>query len=201
MKIYLSKPRNHWLSPYTILEKVIFWREIDYDERIIEKWNYRLEPFCKVWQKFLDFIHPEIQYVKIDCWDTWSMDHSLAPIILAMLKQLKESKHGSPNVDDEDVPDRLKSTSAPPKENEWDTDEYWHERWDWVLDQMIWSFAQLCDDSHENAFYDHSEVKEKDDFNLQIQKIKVDHDGLNNHNARIDRGLRLFGKYYRALWD
>ena len=42
--------------------------------------------------------------VRIDDFDTWSMDHTLAPIILPMLIQLKETKHGSPKVDDADVP-------------------------------------------------------------------------------------------------
>jgi len=42
MKVYFSNYRNHWISPYTILEKIFFWREIDYDEPIIEKWSNRL---------------------------------------------------------------------------------------------------------------------------------------------------------------
>jgi hypothetical protein len=28
-----------------------------------------------------------------------------------------------------------------------------------------------------------------------------DKDGFMAHSARIDNGLRLFGKYYRGLWD
>ncbi|WP_440233658.1 hypothetical protein, partial [Escherichia coli] len=44
MKVYISNYRDHWISPYTILEKVFFWREIDYDEPIIDKWANRLEP-------------------------------------------------------------------------------------------------------------------------------------------------------------
>jgi acetylornithine/succinyldiaminopimelate/putrescine aminotransferase len=39
-----------------------------------------------------------------------------------MLKQLQETKHGAPLVDDEDVPEHLRSTTAPPRENEWDVD-------------------------------------------------------------------------------
>jgi len=39
------------------------------------------------------------------------------------------------------------------------------------------------------------------DIDKSIRNIKVDHKGLKAHNARIDNGLRLFGKYYRALWD
>ena len=38
-------------------------------------------------------------------------------------------------------------------------------------------------------------------FMEQIGKTKIDTVGLNAHNARIDNGLRLFGKYFRTLWD
>lgn len=203
MKIYLTKPRNHWVSPYKILEKVFFWREIDYDEPIIDKWSDRLEPFCKAWQKFLDFIHPEVHYIKIDYWDTWSMDYTLSPIIAPMLKQLQKTKHGAPLVDDEDVPAglNLRSSEAPAKENEWDIDENHFKRYDWVLKEMIWTFETLSDGDHEGKFFDHSDVKEKESFTDQISKIKVDHEGLDAHNERIKNGLRLFGKYYRTLWD
>lgn len=202
MKVYLSKYRNHWISPYTILEKVFFWREIDYNEPVIEKWAGRLEPISNALLKILDLVHPKINYVKIDYWDTWSMDHTLSQIILPMLKQLKATKHGAPNVDDEDVPEELRSTSAPPKENEWDTDDNWFKRWDWVMDQMIWSFEQLCDENSEDQFYDHSEVdKNEKDLMKQVQKINCDMDALKAHNQRIEVGLRLFGKYYRGLWD
>ena len=34
--------------------------------------------------------------VRIDKQDTWSMDYTLAHVILPMLIQLKETKHGSP---------------------------------------------------------------------------------------------------------
>ena len=29
MKVYISNYRDHWLSPYTIIEKVLFWRKKD----------------------------------------------------------------------------------------------------------------------------------------------------------------------------
>ena len=114
MKVYLSKYRNHWVSPYTILEKVLYWKDwenISYETPWVEKWADRLDPFCRAWCWFLDKVHPPINYVKIDYWDTWSMDHTLSPIILPMLKQLKETKQGSPFVDDADVPEHLWSTA------------------------------------------------------------------------------------------
>ncbi len=202
MKVYLSKYRYHWISPYTVLEKVFFWREIDYDEPIIDKWSDRLTPICQGIQKVLDFIHPKINYVKIDRWDTWSMDYTLSHIIVPMLKQLKETKHGSPFVDDEDVPEELKSTSAPPKENDWDTDENHFKRWDWALNEMIWAFEQNLDDKSEEKFFDHAEWDEKEkDFNKNLHKIKIDQVGLKAHQDRKANGFRLFGKYYQGLWD
>jgi hypothetical protein len=204
MKIYTSKYRNHWVSPYRIAEKIFFWREIDYDEPIVKKINIVLSPICTAWQSFLDFVHPRIQYVKIDYWDTWSMDHTLADVILPMLKQLKESKHGAPMTDDEDVPDNLKSTSAEPKENEWDTDSLHFERWDWILDEMIWAFEQKTIDDDESKFFDHSENEPGafpwDKDGNYVSKTKVDWDGLKSHQARKTNGYRLFGKYYEGLW-
>lgn len=201
MKIYLSKPRHHWISPYKVLEKIIFWREIDYDEPLIVKWSERLEPISKAIQKFLDFVHPEVRYIKIDHWDTWSMDHTLSLLVVPMLKQLHKEKHGGPSVDDEDVPEELKSTSAPPKENDWDIDDNHFKRWDWVMEEMIWTFEQLCDWDNDKAFFDYGPKVENESFENSIKRIKVDHEGLNSHNDRIQNGLRLFGKYYRSLWD
>ena len=202
MKVYLSKYRYHWISPYTVLEKVFFWREIDYDEPIIDKWSDRLTPICQGIQKVLDFIHPKINYVKIDRWDTWSMDYTLSFIVVPMLKQLKETKHGAPFVDDEDVPEELKSTSAPPKENDYDTDENHFKRWDWALNEMIWAFEQNLDNNSEEKFFDHAEWDEKEkDFGKNLHKIKIDQVGLKAHQDRKANGFRLFGKYYQGLWD
>ena len=202
MKVYLSKYRYHWISPYTVLEKVFFWREIEYDEPIIDKWSDRLAPICQGIQKVLDFIHPKINYVKIDRWDTWSMDYTLSHVIVPMLKQLKETKHGSPFVDDEDVPEELKSTSAPPKENDYDIDENHFKRWDWALNEMIWAFEQNLDDKSEEKFFDHAEWDEKEkDFGKNLHKIKIDQVGLKAHQDRKANGFRLFGKYYSGLWD
>jgi hypothetical protein len=209
MKVYISKYRNHWLSPYIILEKVFFWREIDYEEPIIEKWADRLEPFSKVLQDVLDFIHPRVEYVKIDHWDTWSMDHTLSSIVVPMLKQLKEVKHGAPLVDDEDVPEELKSTSAPPKE-EYDVDDNHFKRWDYVMDEMIFAHQSKLDDDWQDQFYTGvaDYVHEKDESGKLYQMKegpnhtqKVDWDGMHAYEARIRNGFRLFGKYYQGLWD
>lgn len=222
MKIYINNYRNHWLSPYKILEKVLFWKDwdnIEYDTPWVEKWSDRILPFSKAVQKILDIVHPKINYVKIDRWDTWSMDHTLAQIVLPMLKQLQKDKHGAPNVDDEDVPDELKSTSAPPKENEWDTDDNHFKRWDYVLDEMIFAFEKKNMDDWDEEFWS-GEVgeiswKESDKtfFNPITNKEEktyqmlttgnrtCDWEGREKMQKRISNGFRLFGKYYEGLWD
>ena len=213
MKVILSNYRNHWLSPYVILKTICFWEKDE--DRIYnlkeepnnpyEKWVNFLNPICEVWQKLLDFIHPRVMYVKIDHYDTWSMDHTLAHIIHPMLVQLNETKHGAPYTDDEDVPDELKSTNAEPKENEWDTDSNHFKRWDYVLNEMIWAFEQELKDDDENQFFDHSECgDEKFPWNKDgqyISKLKLDTEGLEKHQKRKANGFRLFGRYYQNLWD
>lgn len=137
--------------------------------------------------------------VHIDYWDTWSMDHTLSYIILPMLKQLKATKHGSPHVDDEDVPEELKSTSAPSKENEYDTDDNWHKRWEWVLDEMIWAFEQKArDGGWESDYY---EFEDDPNEMFGIKMTWSDDEGREAHQKRMSNGFRLFGKYYEALWD
>jgi len=237
MKIYIGKPRYHWISPYTMLDYVFFWtdwskcsrdksfRSLDDEKKYVEhpewveRWSTRLEPVSRGIQWVMDRVHPKIDYVKIDYWDTWSMDHTLSPIILPMLKQLKEKKHGAPSVDDEDVPEHLRSTAAPAKENEWDTDENWFPRWDWVMSEMIFAFECKVDDSWEDAFRsgeidwitvpvdvngnevpkgEHRYYQMKDGPNHTYQ---CDYEGMRVVEARIQNGFRLFGKYYQALWD
>jgi hypothetical protein len=168
MKVYINNYRHHWISPYHILEFVCFWEKDndvfynheDKPDAPYEKWVNRLDPICKAIHKFLDFVHPKIDYVKIDYWDTWSMDHTLGMMALPMLKQLQTKKQGAPFVDDEDVPEELKSTSAPPKENEWDTDENHFKRWDWVMAEMIFAFEHHVNNEWEEKYHKGKRTKE-----------------------------------------
>lgn len=218
MKVYSNKYRNHWLSPYTICEKICWWRGIDYDEPWVERANTILTPVCTVLMKFLDVVHPKIDYVKIDRWDTWSMDSTLSPIILPMLRQLKQDQHGAPHVNDADVPANLRSTTKSAqkaKKDSWSTDGNHFRRWDWVLDQMIWSFEQLCDDDNDAQFHtgEHDMLWEPSDIDSSGKPLTYkmkrgskdthnwDKKGWIKHNARIQHGLELFGKYFRSLWD
>ena len=204
MKVYKSKYKNHWISPYMIVEKIVFWKnweDSSYEEPWVKKANQILEPVCLGIQWIWDKVDRQIDYVKIDYWDTWSMDSTLSNIILPMLKQLQATKHGAPFVDDEDVPEDLRSTVVP-KVEEWDTDSNHFLRWDWVLSEMIFAFEHLVDDSWEDQFWtgDYDAAKEVGDSGWQGTR-KWDREGQKAVELRINNGLTLFGKYYRNLWD
>jgi hypothetical protein len=147
--------------------------------------------------------------IQIDPWDTWSADHTLSMIILPMLKQLRENKYGSPQVDDDDVPDELKRTAAPPTENDWDSDDNYFKRWNYILEEMIWAFEHLVNDDWEHEFYSGNHetftVKREDGMHEWVKgendTFKIDFEGIAQVNDRIQNGLRLFGKYYRGLWS
>jgi hypothetical protein len=160
--------------------------------------------------------------IQIDYWDTWSLDHTLACIIYPALLQLKATKHGIPSgfytVGGEDYEDQGSFDFY--KENQ---DELFQQRikeWDKTLDKMIWSFQQLADSNYDSKYH-HGEAKfdwEKTDkpypnpitgvMEPTYQMIDknpgehwYDHVGHRLHEDRIQEGIDLFGKHYRALWD
>lgn len=169
-------------------------------------------------------------YVEIHDYDTWGMDHTLGLIVLPMLKQLKLTKHGSPFVDPEDVPEKLRPSEEWTKRYNTDgeTDPYFHKRWDWVMDEMIFAFENLLDDDMIPKFTSDTDEVTSDIFEskgigpaqlrlfpdedghmedyeyyklVKRRNYAFDKQGYMDYNKRISNGFRLFGKYFQALWD
>ena len=241
MKVYLNNYRHHWLSPFTMIDYLFFWtawskchRDKSWARALsnsetggncanrpdwVDVWSEHLMPISKFIQTILDWIHPKIDFVKIDRWDTWSMDQSLGQIVLPMLRQLKSKSHGAPLVEDVDVPEELKSSSAQPIEKEHGTDGNYFKRWDWALSEMIFAFESKLDTSWQDAFtfgeidmvfvpIDHAgnEVAKKDAKYFQWvdgpnNTYECDYEGMKVVEDRIQNGFRLFGRYYQNLWD
>ena len=233
MKVKIG-PYKNWFGPYQLAELLCFWVKKVPDEYGMEhypewvhnfgEWLAGGEDNESLLYKFMLWVDSKRKRkvkIHIDKYDTWSMDTTLAMIILPMLKQLKATKHGSPHVDDEDVPEELRSTSAPAKENEYDIDENHHKRWDWVMDEMIWAFEQVQPDYDWQEQY-YSGVRDtkwektdktypnpvtgKEEATYKMvdgpkHTWKADWDAISAHQARITKGFCLFGKYYQGLWD
>ena len=214
MKVKIG-PHLNWVGPYQIADAVFGWPDKYADENTWRyKYSYKFgEWLADTWvSDFCQWIQDKRQrsvYVHIDNYDVWNAGHSLSLIALPLLLKLKEHKHGAPHVDDCDVPEYLKSTSAPAKEHDWDTDLLWFDRWEWVLDEIIWAHRQeVTDDPAEAECWQHDVPDACWPYPAQgsgIEKllgnIKCDDVKLKAVQARKQNGFRLFGKYYQALWD
>jgi hypothetical protein len=160
--------------------------------------------------------------VEIEKFDTYSLDRTLAHIILPALLQLKASKMGVPaefgDAGGADY-DSQESFDFYKEDHDWAFDQKIKE-WDLVIDKMIWSFQQLCLEDYEQLYHhgkvDYDWVKTDDQiFNPLSGKMEhtfrmvdknpedhwYDYNGHILHEQRIQEGLELFGKYYRNLWD
>lgn len=229
MKVRIGNYPNTWWSTRLWADNIISRRHSkefnwEVDEKDYDWVDRAVERFADIWQSVLNAtVNKIVRHrkrkikVRIDYHDVWSADHTLALIIHPLLIELKKHKHGSPLVDDKDVPEHLRSTAADPKENEYDTDSNHHARWEWVLDEMIWTFGQLASGDDGMSYY-YVPYKEGEELErlywerdgkkhyLQTEEEaremgRYDHDLRKKYQARIDHGLRLFGKYYQALWD
>jgi len=201
MKVYLG-PYRKWIGPYQLAEKIPFIKE-ETSEKVGDWLN-------KTWvAKACDWVDSKKNRkvsVRIDKYDTWSMDNTLALIIVPMLKQLKETKQGAPYSDLEDVPEHMRYEDTEDSNTQWI-----QHRWDWILNEMIWTFEQILDDEWQDRYtieegeldfddYPEDEGKEFRPVRWKKQYV-IDYEGLRAHQDRITNGLRLFGKYFQALWD
>ena len=245
MKVKIG-PYKNWFGPYQLAEKICFWVKPVKDEHDIPdkpEWVHdlgellaygKLRPETKVgevraWDddrketwlyKLLRWIDSKKKrriYIHIDRWDTWSMDSTLAYIIRPMLHQLKKTTHGAPWVDDEDVPEELRSTSAREvTQDEKDTghvDDNHFKRWEWVMDEMIFAFESLdggpnqdWEDQFTTGEYDFRFKKISENGTSEMVQgpnhtAETDWEGRKEYAKRIQNGFRLFGKYYQNLWD
>jgi hypothetical protein len=231
-------PYVGWFGPYQLAERLCFWVKDVEDEYGIKRkpeWVHHfgewlahgsIEPDPMVgevssWDRerhqtwlyrFLTWIHSKQQRtvkVHIDSWDTWSMDHTLSYIIVPMLRELQKSKNGAPLVDQKDVPAELHGKKLTKRQRDsGEIDDKHFERWDWVLNEMIFAFESKIDDSWEEKF----ETGESDLQFLQLENgvsqmvegpnhtKTYDWEGRKAYEARIQNGFRLFGRYYQNLW-
>lgn len=241
MKVKIGKYTS-WYGPYQLAETLCFWAketvvdeygmkskpdyvhnfgewlahgEVESEPEVgeIRSWD-RERPTTWLY-KFLLWIESKKKRtikVHIDRWDTWSMDDTLAHIILPMLVQLKATKHGAPQVDIDDVPKHLKPTkkALAAYNKDGTTDEQFFDRWDWVMGEMIFAFESKVDDGRWEEQFESgtSDIQWKQLENGHSEMIRgpndtkeYDWEGRKAYQERISNGFRLFGKYFESLWD
>ena len=219
-----------YIGPSAIAETLLFW--LPKDHSLVERFGDYLmdtewvcDVCCWVEQKRSRKIS-----VRIDPWDTWSADDTLAHVILPLLKEFKKELISGPYVDPKDVPKNLRPKKLTKKQEDTsELDSTYFERWDWVLDEMIWAFE------HKVGKYQHWEEQyhtgkrdvvlvpvDKDgnalgpgkadgEPNIEAEFFRIektendtshfDAEGCRAHQERITNGFKLFGKYYEGLWN
>jgi hypothetical protein len=219
MKVVLG-PYRSWVGPYQIADALCFWvpkikdpMDIiarkpdwvhDFGTWLANDKNGEDSWLTKVCQ-WVESKKSRQIYVRIDKYDSWSADHTIALIAVPLLKQLQLHKHGAPFVNDVDVPEGLGLRSYETdkiKESEHDIDENHFKRWDWVLGEIIWALEQKVTDDAESQYYGKKNPDSKSkDFEKCMENITIDMEGLEAWQKRKTRGYKLFGKYYENLWD
>ena len=116
--------------------------------------------------------------IHIDDFDVWSLDYTLACIIHPALVRLKETKHGYPELWEDGMVTH----------HNWDRQlhfdfidedvetKYLMDKWDTIMDKMIYSFEQIVEDK----LFDITDQKQLDE---------------------IQEGIDLFAEHYTSLWD
>lgn len=145
--------------------------------------------------------------VKLDKSDVgvYSLDYTLAHLIAPSLEQLRNTDFGFAMVDDEDVPESM----SPYDSANNDQDDLGRDRWNYVLDKMIFSFSHIADESWGDEFHtgeiDHIYERVEGQPFVEVKKgpnhtHKFDGEGYKKKLDKIQEGLNLFGKYYMNLW-
>ena len=214
MHVYIG-PYTNWIGPYQICDLIFFWTEkYPENEAVESRWDYKMRDalgdlLVDTWvNDFCQWINSKKKRkidVRIDYYDTWGMNNTLALIILPMLKQLRDTKHGSPYVDPEDVPHIGKGEET----DFGHSDDKVHDRWDWVLNEMIYAFEVETDENWDDKF--NTGVRDVTweklpNGNFKMVKgpkdtFNVDYEAMEKDKERRKNGRILFSKYYSGLWD
>jgi len=138
--------------------------------------------------------------VYVEDHDIYSADYTIACMALPILEKLRDEKHGYPMIEPDDIegmPEELKPTKEELQEysENYTPDSLAEARWNWVLNEVIFAMECITDDSWEDEFF-----AWEDPNNMMSLKM-IDKEGYDAKQERINRGFRLFGQFYRALWD
>jgi hypothetical protein len=158
--------------------------------------------------------------VLVERWDTYSVDHTLAFIMLPLLLQLKDTMQGVPGEFTQSVGSDTDGNYCFDFIQD-DQDEVFDtncKKWYDTLDKIIWSFQQIIDDDYSNKYH-HGDMKigwkpitlpnpitgvVEEMYEMVDENPNehwYDYLGHQLHEDKIQEGFELFGKYFRSLWD
>lgn len=108
--------------------------------------------------------------------DLWNIDYWFMGIMPNMLRQFKETRHGSPSSLGEDYvnEDGIRCNDS------------CHEEWDKILDEMIFLFSEMNEYAYKKKIiYENGHEKEQENYGEMCK----------------DKAFALFAKWFYSLWD
>ena len=211
MKVELGPYRN-WIGPFQIAD----WLQ---HIGISEDRCYKIgKVLAETWLNDLcTWIHSKKERkikIRIDPYDSWGADATIAMIAVPLLKQLKATNHGTPMVDWEDSSFTKEEWEKIGKhimgEGDLTEDEAaWADAahqavWAHIQDEMIYALERCYDDSWEEKYFTRVPMRPDDNLSKTLgvdYSLDIDMAGMRKEQERVSAGLRLFGKYFQALWD
>ena len=145
--------------------------------------------------RLLRLKNPKIK-IKLRPSDTWSIDYAVAPLLLALMKQFKAATVSIAAIENEDAPEELRSDEA-----------YSNERYNWFLDEVIWALEQTLIDWEDQYYTGDPDIEFQDNADGTVEIVhkdtnfKVDYEGVEAHQNRMQNAMMLFGKYFYTLWS
>ena len=112
----------------------------------------------------------------------WALDHTIAKFVYPRLKRFQEP-YGYPNGLD-------------------------YETWIQYIDEMTEAFRLIVLDNDdldysdlESVFYKDEKGRNRLEIKKDEEKDKIRNQIIGERDKQIERGLELFAKYFRSLWD
>lgn len=185
MKIYIG-PYTTWWGPYQIADL------LQYIGVSSERCDRIGDWLADTWVNDLcTWFHKKYgerkAIIRIDNYDTWSLDYTLAQIIHPALIKFRDGRHGTHYTDIEDAP------HIPDDEDvgHGHMAGFSEARWTYILDEMIYAFSLSLNEDWDTEIYEkHGNTWSKEAMD---ERKKIE--------ERAANGRRLFAKYYNGLWD
>jgi hypothetical protein len=175
MKAYIG-PFKYWWGPYQIADLL---QKVGVSEdrcHSIGEWlaDTPLMGICEWIEKKRP---PRKEIVKLHKYDHWNAYHTIAIVALPVMEALREHKCSAGFIEDEDVPEELRSGRTEKEAHFGETDDNFFDRYNWALDEVIHALDKIVNDDCGDW-----------DFNTEERE-------------RVQNGCRLFGKYFMTFWD
>lgn len=206
MKVRITRPVR-WYTSYDLSNYLATKLNLTDDQQgKLDKTLKYAQPLFRVYNNTRKYLFNTLRdKIEVHKHDVWSVYDTLAPIILKVLLEYRtRNTHSYGFVDPMDAPAYFHPNCFGIDKEGHGFDHGALHRWNWLVDELIWTFQALSDEDWNEQFrsVDYSiNMDFNEDRTVNFQTTgKFDHERHAAYDKRIKQGLILFGKYFEHLW-